>query len=126
MTINERIDSAVERAAARYCGEFTATLNGDVMKLVAVKKAASIESIDSVISSRLYEFVVAPSCARALVEFTGGTVLDKNRDGIRKLVIREYIDDEQVAEYRINAAQPLGENTPTGGVLRLYAYQTKG
>ena len=125
--IQDRIDGAVERAASRYCGEFTATTaSGDVMKLVAVKRDADFETVDSAISSRRYEFVVAPSSARALIKLTGGTTLQKNLDALRKVVIREFVDGEQVAEYRVDAARPLAENAPTGGTLRLYAYQTKG
>ena len=125
--IQDRIDGAVARAASRYCGEFTATTaKGDVMKLVAVKRDAALDAVDSAISSRLYEFVVAPSSAVALVKLTGGTALQKNLDEIRKIVIREFQNDEQVAEYRVNASRPLAENTPTGGVLRLFAYQLKG
>lgn len=127
MRIHTRLDGAVERAAARYCGEFTATTaSGDVMKLVAVKRDADFDAVDSAISSRRFEFVVAPSSARSLITLTGGTALQKNLDAIRKLVIREFQDGEQVAEYRVDAARPLAENTPSGGVLRLFAYQTKG
>lgn len=127
MRIQDRIDGAVARAASRYCGEFMATTtSGDVMRLVAVKRDAAVDAVDSAISSRLYEFVVAPSSAAALVKLTVGTALNKNLDEIRKIVIREFQNGEQVAEYRVNASRPLAENTPTGGVLRIYAYQTKG
>ena len=148
MRIQDRIDGAVARAAARYCGKFTVELtspqatNGSEntnasgsslpaagrtrLTLVAVKRDAAVDAVDSAISSRLYEFVVAPSSAAALVKLTGGTTLNKNLDEIRKIVIREFQNDEQVAEYRVNASRPLAENTPTGGVLRLFAYQTKG
>lgn len=127
MRIKERIDGAIARAASRYCGEFTATTaSGDVMKLVAVKRDADFDAVDSAISSRRFEFVVAPSSARSLIRLTGGTALQKNLDAIRKLVIREFQDGEQVAEYRVDASRPLAENTPVGGALRLYAYQTKG
>lgn len=127
MRIQDRIDGAVERAASRYCGEFTATTaSGDVMKLVAVKRDADFETVDSAISSRRFEFVVAPSSARSLIKLTGGTALQKNLDALRKIVIREFQNGEQVAEYRIDAARPLAENTPTGGVLRLFVYQVKG
>lgn len=127
MRIQDRIDGAVARAAARYCGTFTATTaDGDVMGLVAVKRDADFDAVDSAISSRRFEFVVAPSSARALIRLTGGTILEKNLDALRKVVIREFQNGEQVAEYRVDAARPLAENTPTGGVLRLFAYQTKG
>ena len=127
MRIQDRLDGAVARAAARYCGVFTATTaDGDVMTLVAVKRDADFDAVDSAISSRRFEFVVAPSSARALIKLTGGTALQKNLDALRKVVIREFIDVEQVAEYRVDATRPLAENTPSGGVLRIYAYQTKG
>lgn len=148
MRIQDRIDGAVARAASRYCGEFTVELaspqatNGSEntnasgssqpaagrsrLTLVAVKRDADFDAVDSAISSRRFEFVVAPSSARSLIRLTGGTALQKNLDAIRKLVIREFQDGEQVAEYRVDTSRPLAENTPTGGVLRLFAYQVKG
>ena len=140
----DRIDGMIGRAAARYCRTFTITTSaGDVVPIVAVRRVVGADEVDSgamnvAISSRLYEFVLAPSSVDALLRMISGSGsgsepdatppnrLNLNVDAIRKLVVKEYDGDVQVAEYRINSARPLIENDPSGGSLRLYAYQIKG
>lgn len=138
----DRIDGMIGRAAARYCRTFTITTSaGDVIPIVAVRRVVGADEVDSgamnvAISSRLYEFVLAPSSVDALLRMISGSGsepdatppdrLNLNVDALRKLVVKEYDGDKQVAEYRINTARPFLDNDPAGGSLRLYAYMIKG
>lgn len=146
----DRIDGMIGRAAARYCRTFTFTTSaGAVLPITAVRRVVGADEVDSgamnvAISSRLHEFILPPSGVEALLRLisepgsgsgsgsgsepdaTPPDSLKLNVDAIRKLVVKEYDGDKQVAEYRINSARPLIENDPSGGSLRLYAYQIKG
>ena len=142
----DRIDGMIGRAAARYCRTFTITTSaGDVIPITAVRRVVGADEVDSgamnvAISSRLYEFVLAPSSVDALLRMISGSGsgsgsgsdatppdrLNLNVDALRKLVVKEYDGDVQVAEYRINSARPFLDNDPSGGSLRLYAYMIKG
>lgn len=128
MDLRDRMDAAVKRAAARYCNKLTATTSdGTSIDLFAIKRVAEVDDVGvGNISARLFEFVVSPSSAATLLAAVGGSELDKKLAELRKITIREYNKDLQIAEYKINSARPLRDDAPAGGVLRLFAYLVKG
>ena len=127
MNLRDRIEAAVQRAAGKYCNRLTATTaDGTTVDLFAVKRVADVEEVAASVSSRLFEFILSPSSADALLAAVGGSAIDKKLAELRKVTLKEYVNAAQVAEYKINGTRPLCDDAPSGGPLRLFAYLVKG